>query len=263
MKTLKTSSVNQLPHLLTKSTVKAFRILEILCEEGEMRISQLSKKTDLKKSNVHRLLATLIHLGYVGKESVTSLYFPTLKVFEIGSAILNRMELQPIVRPFLEKLGNEFHETVNVSVLDGWEIICIEKVESSESLKTTIKVGTRVPAYSTASGKVLLANLAEPHMKDFLEHRKLVPLTKNTISSPEQLGKDLTQIQIQGYGIDNEEFSEGVRCIAAPIRNFRGKVIAAIGIAGPSVRMTHDKLFDLKEPILNTAKEISRKLGYQ
>ena len=263
MKTLKTSSVNQLPHFLIKSIEKAFRILEILCEEGEMSLSRLSKKTDLKKSNVHRLLATLIYLGYAKKDSATSLYSPTLKVFEIGNAILNRIELQPIVRPFLQELGRKFHETINLAVLDRWEVICIDKVESSESLRTDIKVGTRVPAYSTASGKILLANLTEPQMNDFLKHRKLVPLTKNTIRSLEQLRKVLTQIHVQGYGIDDEEFSEGIRCIAAPIKNSRGKVIAAISIAGPSIRMTHEKLAQLKEPILNTAKEVSKKLGYQ
>ena len=263
MKTLRPSSVNQVPYFIIKSTEKAFRILEILCAEGEMGISQLSKKTDLKKSNVHRLLATLTHLGYVGKEPATSLYFPTLKVFEIGSAILNRIELQPIVRPFLQELANKFHETINLAVLDRWEVICIEKVESSESLKTDIKIGTRVPAYCTASGKVLLANLTEPQILNFLKLQKLVPLTKNTITSSEQLEKALTQIQAQGYVIDDEEFSEGIRCIAAPIKNFRGKVIASISIAVPSVRMTYDKLGQLKEPILNTAKEISKKLGYQ
>ena len=255
--------LKSVPYFLLKSTQKAFSILEILCDAGKMSVSELAKRTNLRKSNVHRLLATLTYLGYVEQDPATYKYFPSLKTFEIGSAIVNRLGLQPIVHPFLEGLGKQFHETNNLAVLDRGEVIYIDKVESSESLRMDIKVGRRVPAYCTALGKVLLAHLSESEIEEFLEHQKLIPCTTRTVTSPKELRRTLAQIRAQGYAIDEEEFSEGIRCIATSIQNHNGKVIAAISIAGPSIRMNDDKLAQLKEPLINAAKEVSKKLGYQ
>lgn len=256
------SKPKEIPYFLLTSTQKALGILEILCEEGEKGVSELVKRVSLGKSNVHRLLATLNHLGYVEQDPATSKYFPSLKIYELGNAVINRTGLLPIVHAYLEELGKQFHETNNLAVLDRGEIIYIDKVESPESLRMDIKIGGRVPAYCTALGKVLLAYLGEPEIKKLMKSQKFIPRTKKTVTSLEELKRNFQQIQTQGYAIDDEELYEGVRCIAAPIRNYSGKVIAAISIAGPSVRMNHDKLVQLREPILNTAKEISKKLGY-
>ena len=256
------SELKQAPYFLAKSTQKAFGILEILCNDGEKSVSELAKRTNLRKSNVHRVLATLVYLGYVEQDPVTYRYQPSLKTFEIGCAIINRNQLLSIVSSFLKKLGEQFGETNNLAVLDKGEVIYIAKAESSEILRMDIKVGSRAPAYCTALGKVLLADLDESDIKQFPKGQKFFPYTRRTITSFEELKRNLTKIRDQGYAIDDEELFEGVRCIAAPIRNRDGKAIAAISIAGPSIRMNHHRLTQLREPVINTAVEISKKLGY-
>lgn len=255
--------MTQTPYFLVKSIQKAFGILEILCKEGEMGVSKLGERVNLKKSNVHRLLATLEYLGYVGKDAVTLKYSPTLKTFQIGNAIMNRIGgLHTIAHPFLEQLGKQFCETINLAVLDRREVVYIDKIESSETLKMDIKVGSRVPVYCTALGKILLAYLTDSEFKEYVKFQKLLPKTKRTVTSPQELKKILKQVLVQGYAIDDQEFSEGICCIAAPIRNHTGEVIAAVSVSGPSIRMNHDKLAQLRDPILRSAQEISKKLGY-
>jgi IclR family KDG regulon transcriptional repressor len=256
------SKPKETPYFLVMSTQKALGILEVLCKEGEKGVTELVKKVGLGKSNVHRLLATLSHLGYVEQDPTTSKYSPSLKTYELGNAVVNRTGLLPIVHPYLEELGEQFHETNNLAILDRGDVIYIDKVESPESLRMDIKIGSRVPAYCTALGKVLLAFLGEPEFRKFMKSQKLAHRTKKTVTSLAELKRNLQQVQTQGYAIDDEELYEGVRCIAAPIRGCNGKVIAAISIAGPSIRMNHDQLAQLKVPLLAAAKEICKKLGY-
>jgi DNA-binding IclR family transcriptional regulator len=253
----------QKPYFLLGSTKKVFAILEILCEEHEKSISELTKRLTLKRSNVHRILATLNHLGYVEQNPDTRNYSPSLKIFELGNAIIKHRNVLSIAHPLLEKLAKQFRETANLGYFNKGEVIYLDKVESPESLRMDTNVGFRVPAYCTALGKVLLAHLTEAELKDYLKGHNIIPHTANTINSPEKLTKSLTQIQERGYAIDDEELYEGVRCIASPILNHTGKVIASVSIAGPSVRMNNDKLAQIKKSLLSVTDEISKKLGYR
>ncbi|HEA65820.1 hypothetical protein LCGC14_2245720 [marine sediment metagenome] len=257
------SETEQKPYFLLSSTKKVFTILEILCEEHEKSISELAKRLNLQRSNVHRILSTLRHLGYLEQNPDTGNYSASLKIFELGNAVINRKGLLSVAHPFLEKLAKQFRETANLGYLNKREVIYLDKVESTESLRMDTKVGFRVPAYCTAIGKILLAHLSKAELKDYLKDHNLLQLTTNTINSPEKLMKSLTQIQEQGYAIDNEEFYEGVRCISSPIINHTRKVIASVSIAGPSVRMNNDKLAQIKKSLLSVTDEISIKLGYQ
>jgi DNA-binding IclR family transcriptional regulator len=251
------------PYFLIKSIQKAFLIFEIVCDEGEIGLSELCRRIDLKKSNLHRILATLEYLGYISREPATSKYRPTLKTFEIGNAAINRIEeLQTCVHPFLEQLGKQFHETNNLGLLDRGEVVYIDRVVSRKHLKLDFEVGSRVPAYCTSLGKVLLAHLTELELNKYLRTHKLLPRTKNTVTSPQHLKKVLRQILVKGYAIDNQELSEGVTCIGVPIRNYTAKVVAAISISGPSIRMDADRLAQIRGPLITAAGKISKKLGY-
>ena len=257
------SETEQKPYFLLSSTKKVFTILEILCEEHEKSISELAKRLNLQRSNVHRILATLSHLGYLEQNPDTRNYSASLKIFELGNAVINRKGLLSVAHPFLEKLAKQFRETANLGYLNKREVIYLDKVESTESLRMDTKVGFRVPAYCTAIGKILLAYLSEAKLKDYLKGHNILQLTTNTINSSEKLKKSLKQIKEQGYAIDDEEFYEGVRCISSPIIDHTGKVIASVSIAGPSVRMNNDKLAQIKKSLLGVTDEISKKLGYR
>ena len=124
-----------------------------------------------------------------------------------------------------------------------------------------IKIGSRAPAFCTALDKALLAHLNESELMELLQVQRFSCCPKRTITSAALLNGNLLQVREQGYAIDDEELLEGVRCIATPIRNYSGRVVGALSISGPSVRMSYEKLGQLKDPLVNTAREISKKLG--
>jgi IclR family KDG regulon transcriptional repressor len=246
---------------LLKSVQKTFNVLEILCNQGETGVSEIARRLAVGRSTAHRLLATLIDLGYVEKTAKTNRYVPTLKMFEIGVATINRTKLQSVSRPFLVMLSTDFKETINLGIIDKGEVVYIDKIESPQSLRMDIKIGSRVPAFCTALGKAMLAYSDESEMKEFIQAQKIPAHTNRTATSITSFKDSLLKIRKQGYAIDEEEFIEGVRCIAAPIKNYTGRVVAALSISGPSIRMTYEKLAQLKDPLINATWEISKKLG--
>jgi DNA-binding IclR family transcriptional regulator len=244
-----------------KTTAKLFSILEVLCMDGEAGITELSGKLGLGKSSIHRFLSALRDVGYVDKRVANGKYFATLKVFEIGAMVRGRIRLVQLVRPYMEALGKRFHETINLGFFEEGEVVYIDKVESAETLRMDLAVGRRVPAYCTALGKVFLANLPQRELEAYLRNRKFRTLTTKTVTTAKELATHLNKVRREGFAIDDGELDDGIRCIAAPIRDETHKVIAAISIAGPSIRMTMKRLNSLREPMIKTTGEISGKLG--
>lgn len=248
--------------MLQTSLIKSMQILELLIEGGEMGVSELGRRKGLHRSNVHRILNTFESMGYVERNTDNSKYRPSVRIFELGSLVIQRNGLIATAHPFLEKLGFNFGETSNLAILDRGEVIYIDKVESSEPLRMDLAIGRRVPAYCTALGKILLAGLKEYQLNEYLRNIRVVKYTPNTISKKD-LKKRLAEILEKGFSIDDEELSLGIRCIAAPIRNHLGDVVASISVAGPSTRMTLEKLDSLKKPIMDASVEISRRIGFR
>jgi DNA-binding IclR family transcriptional regulator len=245
-----------------KLAIKLFSVLETLCITGEAGVNELSIKLGLGKSSIHRFLSVLRDLGYVEKNQSNEKYFATLKVFKMGSMVRGRIGLAQLVRPYMEELGRQFHETINLALLEEGEVVYIDKVESAETLRMDLAVGRHVPPYCTALGKVFLAALPADELDSYLHNRTFKTFTAKTITSEEDLRKCLESVKKEGIAIDDKELDEGIRCIAAPIRNEFGTVIAAISIAGPSMRMSMERLRSLREPMLRVTGEISEKLGY-
>ena len=249
--------------ILQTSLIKSMQLLELLIEEGETGVSDLGRKKGLNRSNVHRILNTFESLGYVEKNPANSKYKPSLRFFELGSFIIQRNSLIKMAHPFLERLGVKFGETSNLAILDRDDVIYIDKVESSEALRMDLAVGRRVPAYCTALGKVLLAGLKKERFEEYLRTIRLVRRTPNTISLKRDFLKHLAVVSERGFAIDDEELSIGIRCIAAPVRNHSGDIVASVSIAGPSTRMTLERLSSLEKPLTDTALEISKQLGFR
>lgn len=249
---------------LVKAIIKALTILELLNNENELSIAELSLKLKMQKSTVHRLLSTLRFKGYVVQNPVTLKYKNSLKLFEMGNNMIEGLGLRREAQFFLEELNHKTNETINLAILDKYDIVYIDKIDSPEPVRIGLSIGKRVPAYCTALGKVLLAHMGEENIDTFLRHSCLERFTENTIYDKQILRAELQKIKEQGYSIDDEEYFYGLRAVASPILNYNGEVIASLSIAFPTVRYIseNDKLQEFIQEVKQTAKNISIRLGY-
>lgn len=211
---------------------KSLIILEILSQENSpLSIAELSERLAMYPSTVHRILDTLRYWGYAEQDSDTQKYQLGLKVLELGMAKLRGMELVKEAVPYLKELRDQSNETVHLAILDEGEVLYLAKEESSQGIRMVSKVGKRVPVHCTALGKALLAYLEEKETEKILKEKGLPRFTDNTVTDEEEIKKELHKVKEQGFAQDREEYEKGVRCIAAPIKNHEGKVVAAISIS--------------------------------
>ena len=251
------------PNYPIKVLDKSLSVLDILLKQGSaMNMTELSKKLGFYSSTIHRILDTLKHWGYVEQDPHTQKYQLGLKVLELGMAKLHQMDLVREATPYLKELVNQCNETVHLGVIEEGEVLYLAKEESSQTIRMCSYVGKRAPLHCTALGKVLLAYLPEEERKKILEQKGLLRFTEKTITDKKELEKELNKIKKQGFALDREENEKDVRCIAAPIKNYQGKVIAAISISGPVYRIDINKQNHLKEALIRTSKKVSKRLGY-
>ena len=251
------------PNYPIKVLNKTFSILELLLQKGSsMNMIELSEKLGFYPSTTHRILDTLKHWNYVEQDSHTQKYRLGLKVLELGMAKLHQMDLVREAAPYLKELVNQCNETIHLGVLEEGEVLYLAKEESSQTIRMISYVGKRAPLHCTSLGKVLLAYLSAEERKKILEEKVLPRLTENTITDKGELEKELGKVREQGFALDREENEKDVRCVAAPIRNYQGEVIAAVSISSPIFRLDKNIQNNLKEAIIETSEKISKRLGY-
>ena len=230
-------------------------------------LKELSAKVGLPKGTTHRLLTSLAYFGYVRQASENKDYCLGFKLVELGNRLLDHLDLRAQARPSLISLCKKTKETVHLVILDQNEALYVDKVVSNEKpggLQMVSRVGLRVPVHCSSVGKVFLAQYSEQELERFLQEKELEKRTENTITNTEKLKQHLKLIFRQGYAVDNEENEKGIRCVGAPIFNQQGKVIAAISISGPAVRISKKIIQEtLKNEVMKTALDISREFGYR
>ncbi len=246
------------------SILRAARLLEALGECGEAGISELARRLGWTKSTVHRVAATLVQVGYVEQDRRTGHYRLGLRLFELGNLAVRERELRSQAAPLLEALMQATQETVHLAVLDEarGEVVYIHKVEPPQAIRLYTEIGAHHPAYCAATGKAMLAHLPETRLNRLLADLALQAFTPRTITSPEQLRAHLTTVRRQGYAVDDEEYKDGVRGVAAPIWNHHGEVVAALNVGGPASRLTPDRVRSLAPLVQQAAHELSRRLGF-
>lgn len=243
---------------------RALALLEAISNESHgLTLVELSERLGLNKSTVYRLLVVLERHRFVEKSLKDGRHRLGLKFFELASKVMAQLDLRERARPYLERLVFETGETAHLCILDEGEVLYLEKVEASRTMRVPSIVGHRYPAHCGAAGKALLAFLPEKQLSELIKRRGLKAYTRNTITTLAQLKAELQLIRERGYSLDNEEFEEGLRCIGAPVREYSGKVIASISIAGPSFRLTKDKIPVLASSIIKATNELSAELGYK
>lgn len=256
------------PSNLVQTIERVSLILDILGNSPHgISVGELSEKTGLPKGTTHRLLTSTAYFDLVRQDPTTKKYHLGFKLVELGNRLLSQLDFRTEARPFLKELAERTKETVHMVILDRNEGLYVDKVDAAEhasGLRMVSSLGSRIPAHCSAVGKVLLASLSEESLLHIVKDKGLPRRTENTITEFEELKKHLQLIREQGYGFDDEENEKGIQCVGAPIIDQRGKVLAAISISVPTIRVDKTALqTTLKNHVTETAIKISRKLGYQ
>jgi IclR family transcriptional regulator, pca regulon regulatory protein len=229
-------------------------------ERPAMTLADMSRATGLTRATARRLLLTLVSLGYVGTDGRT--FELTPRVLDLGFAYVSSLQLPDIAQPFMEALSNRVHESVSASVLDGSEIVYVARVNTQRIMRISLAIGSRLPAAWTSMGRVLLAGLSDGQLDDFLDNLVITELTSQSITDVEALRSELLMVRSEGYALVDQELEEGIRSVAAPLRDRRGRALAAINVGTHAARVTLKELRGVILPdLLATARSIESQLA--
>ena len=240
-----------------QSVERTFALLELLCSEGALGVTELSGLSGLHKTTVYRLLSGLKSLGYVEKDPVTEKYSPTLKLLKLSSGLLSKVDMREYVRPYLAEIPKVTGETVHLVERSGSEIVYIDKFDSTlNSIRMVSRIGLSLPMVYTAVGKAILAHCADDEIKNIWDSTEIIKKTVNTITDFGKFMEEISAVRANGYALDREENEMGVCCVAAAIPDINGGYDYAFSVSAPASRMGEDKLVSTVRLVLETAKKI-------
>jgi IclR family KDG regulon transcriptional repressor len=243
---------------------RALAALEVLAaRSNECSLVEICRTLKLHKSTAHRLMMVLEQHRLVDKNPDTGRYRLGLKLFELGSKAIGSLDLRRHAKPYLDRLQRELGETVFLCLLDEGQVFYIEKIESQQSVRTACTVGSRAPAYCTAVGKAMLAELTDAEVNQIVRRSGLRAVTPNTITTNSALKAELKAIRRRGFAIDNEEKELGLRCVSAAVRGDSGKMLAALSVSGPAFRVTQERVSEIGVAVKQAATDLSYELGYR
>jgi IclR family transcriptional regulator, KDG regulon repressor len=228
----------------------------------ELTITEANRKFKIPKSSVYAILQTLKTRGYVDQDP-SDHYFLTLKLFSVGSALVDSLDLRKEVYPHLKELTEKAGITGHVAVRDGGHAVYIEKAEVLGAIRLTTRVGKRMPIHSTAIGKALVAYLPEEEIDEFIAKYGLPRLTSRTLTSAREFKKELAHVRAVGYSVSNEENEDGVRAVASPVFDHASRVVAAVNLGGSTLQIKPDDVPSLGKLVHAFGQRMSHTLGYR
>jgi IclR family transcriptional regulator, pca regulon regulatory protein len=229
-------------------------------ERPAMTLADMSRATGLTRATARRLLHTLVALGFVCTDGRT--FELTPRVLDLGFAYVSSLQLPDIAQPFMEALSDRVHESVSASVLDGAQIVYVARVNTQRIMGISLAIGSRLPAAWTSMGRVLLAGLPDPQLDAFLDGLVVSELTAQSITDVEALRSEIHTVRGQGYALIDQELEVGIRSVAAPLRDRRGRTLAAINVGTHAARVTLKELRSVILPnLLATARSIESQLA--
>lgn len=247
-----------------QSVFRALKIAEYVAEHGNLAgLTEISQGIGINKSTAHGLIATMEKCGYMCQDAKTGRYSLGIKVFELGQAYIANLDLREIALPYLKELSLNYQETTHLAILSGEEVVYIDKVDGLRSVGIRSQVGGRNPAYCTGVGKALLSGLAKQQIGKMYDGKVLRRYTGNTVRDVAELIDQIQQVREQGYAFDSEEFEQDLQCIAAPVKDNSGTIIAAISLSGPASRLLTFPMDEIAREVVRNAKEISLRLGFR
>jgi IclR family acetate operon transcriptional repressor len=245
-----------------QSLTRGLSILEALADaEGGLTLTDLAHRVELPASTTHRLLATLEKMGYVYQADDLGLWYVGLQAFTVGSTFLANRDFVAQSHAYMRRLMEQSGETANLAILDGTEAVFIAQVQCHEMMRTLVKLGSRVPLHASGVGKAIFAALPDEQIDAILKVMGLPRITENTIVVPETMWSALRVIRQRGYSFDDEEHARSTRCVAATIFDEHAEPLGAISLAGPSARLSDERIRQLGPIVAHTAEELTRKLG--
>ena len=242
-----------------RSVTRALDVLIVVAELGEADLTGVARAAGLHPTTTLRLLESLRSRGFVRQRR--GLYEIGPRAFEIGSTFLNRVSLPREAQGLVEELATRLNETANLGVLMDGEVLYLAIAQAQRELGIQASPGGRHPAHCTALGKMMLAHLHWHEVEEILAEHPPVEATPSTLVDPEALRRELGRVAQQGYAVDAEERTPGVVCIAAPIRDLTGAVVAAISISGPRLRLPRSRIPELAREVIHFGEEASQILG--
>ena len=256
--TQKLSKANQ-------SVEKTLQIIEVLANEREpLRLAEISKRVEMPASTVLRMVNTLVEHGYAYQDAQSLRYGLTMRFAQIGHMISAQLRIRDVVHPYLMELSRATGESTCLAIEEDMEVIYIDVVDGADGmLKIMQRIGKRAPLHSTGVGKLMLTQYSLEKMNLLAKDRGLSCLTPHTLTSVQDLQREIDLIQKQGYAVDDEECELGARCVAAPIYDYEGRVVAAISVSGPISRITRKRVLELAPMVTEVSNKISEMMAYK
>jgi DNA-binding IclR family transcriptional regulator len=249
-----------------QTVANGLKLLEAFRNEEELGVTELSRRLDLHKNNVFRLLATLELAGYIEQCNTSERYRLGISCLELGQSYLRSRPLLRGARPLLEEIARSSGESSHLGVMDDFEVVHLDGVGSRQLVGTGLRVGQRLPVHCTALGKVLLGHAPEERHREFARRREELALgarTPATIVDAQKFFDQLRSTALRGYALDVEECEAGLSCAAAPVFGSSGELVAALSVSGPAFRMGEERLLSEVVPLVtDAAARLSRELGF-
>ncbi|MFC7392234.1 IclR family transcriptional regulator [Scopulibacillus cellulosilyticus] len=248
---------------LIQAVERALNILDLFDEYStELKITEISERLLLNKSTVHSLLKTLQKHGYIEQNAENGKYKLGMKLFERGNFVVHNLDIRSVAKKYLLELSKQTGHTLHLVILDGKEGVYIDKVEGSSGIVFYSRIGRRAPVHSTGVGKTLLAFRKEEELNVILDGYVFNKQTPKTITNKEEFLDELKKIKEKGYAIDNEENEPGICCVAVPVRNHTGEVVAAISISMPTPQLNAEEMKRIVPMMKEAGENISKEMGF-
>jgi len=245
-----------------QSLTRGLSLLEALARaEGGLTLTDVAQRVQLAPSTAHRLLSTLERMGYVYQSGELGRWYVGLQAFTVGTSFLANRDFVAQSHPYMRRLMEQSGETANLGILDGTEAVFIDQVQCRETMRTIVKLGSRVPLHASGVGKAIFAAMPDDEIEAILKVKGLPRITANTITSPETMWASIRVIRQRGWSFDDEEHALATRCVAAPIYNEHAEVLGAISLAGPSSRLPDERIKQLGGLVAHIAEDLTHRLG--
>lgn len=253
------------PTQSNQSSEKLLHLMEAMSLLDEpIRLQDLSAKLDMHASTVLRFLNPLVRLGYVAQNPDDSRYFLTFKICRIANNVTSRMSIRNIAYPLMRNVSRIFRESANLSVENDMSVLYVEVVNATgNTLMTMQRIGHIAPMHCTGVGKLFMLEYDAQNIDRLIAVKGLERFTDKTITDRESLLREIERARRLGYAFDDEECEIGARCVAAPVRNYSGKIVAGISVSGPATRMTDAHMHSNLPFLLDAAAQISYRLGWK
>ena len=248
---------------VTRTLDRGLAILEAVAAAGQASLSDIARATTMSASTAFRLIETLERRGFLARSEETGAYRIGSRAFDVGAAFSSATRLNDVARPLMRRLAEELGESVALAVREGAQVMYVEQFEARSAVRMIARLGSRMPVHCTAVGKVMVAWLWEARIDDIVGREPYERHTPNTLTRRAGLLRDLGQVRDRGYAVDAQEYEADVRCVAAPLRNRDGEVVAALSVSAPAGRLGASREPALARALLETAAEVSARLGWR